>query len=927
MRKGKCFVWPLAASMLITAAMPYSVYASDVMVDEGASYTETAVMSMEYEPWAHGYRFVDIRNWDAETDEYAAQIRARVPLQERNEAFAATQANPDLTMDAQVYNVSMGNYRSTGGDSGPWNGGQYYDDFSYNLYKFWQYTDYIGCGGRPTAGFDEETSAEIGKLEYGIVAIPVAAFVNTAHKNGVKALGEYFIPRDPQYTEEWLYKDEDGNFPYAQKLINIMNYYGFDGYFINQERGFDADKIPLFKEMIAWMTSQGCYIQWYDAINTDGTVSYQNEFNKVNGQWVYDEEIGQVANSIWLNYWWNEEMIQSSVDYAQSLGLDPHETLFLGIECGMGRFEGGNLYSGGQCRSEATVEYLDWVLDESGNPKTSFALWGGDFTHEAYWSENGIRYLSGYQWAAEERERLWYTSPKESAVDHTTDGVERSDVGLGSDVVWKGISRYIAERSAINGTVFTTNFNTGHGMQYYQNGEVSRDMEWSNMNLQDFMPTWQWWVETEGTPLQLDWDYGPELEKILKDGTVSEFDYTQIGAYEGGSSLVIYGDLKAHESQYIHLYKTDLEVTENSEISVTYTQDIPGLQAGEIAVTKLAIRFMDEPEHPWLIPFASMQTREDGWIETEGLSLEKYAGKRIASIGIEVVSNADISDYQMNLGEIKLTDGTSRAPEAPEDFRIDKVFDETGEIELCWTMDEDYDTVKMYNIYAVYDDGSEKFVTGAYADCMYIPSLEDAEHVVGFNLRAVGADKSESEPAFASLDVKDGVWGIATVSRDGKLFVTWGEPETACDEIEVKLEWWYADREAVEPIVLAGDETKAVFDVGIEDGSKYVLRIAAKGENVSEICYFGQLADHYCEPYDGELRVLEDGQTYSLPLPDTDDWKRIQIIKGNEAVFYARFMGKGPYGFEIPDDVTEITVMTEDWNGNKAEPVTFIVPE
>lgn len=922
--RRKSFAWPLAVSMLMTTVMPYAVLADDVMTDEGASYTETAEVSMAYEPWAHGYRFADIKNWSPETDEYASQLRARVPLQDRNEAFAATQANPGLTMDAQVYNVSMGNYRSTGGDCGPWNGGQYYDDFSYNLFKFWQYTDYIGCGGRPTAGFNAAVSEETGKLEYGIVAIPIAAFVNTAHKNGVKALGEYFIPRDPQYTEEWLYKDENGNFPYAQKLVDIMNYYGFDGYFINQEKGFDADKIPLFKEMIAWMTSQGCYIQWYDAINPDGTVSYQNEFNKVNSQWVYDEEIGQVSNSIWLNYWWNEEMIQSSAEYAQSLGLNPHETLFLGIECGMGRFEGGNLYSVGQCKSEATVEYLDWVLDETGNPKTSLALWGSDFTHEAYWSENGIRYLSGYQWAAEERERLWYTSPKESAVDHTTDGVERSDVGLGSEVVWKGISRYIAERSAIRGTVFATNFNTGHGMQYYQDGEVSRDMEWSNMNLQDFMPTWQWWVETEGTPLELDWDYGPEQEKILKDGTVSEFDYTQIGAYEGGSSLVIYGDLKAEEEQYIHLYKTDLDVTENSEIRLVFAQDCSEYNI-EDAAAQLMLTFKDDPENPYLIPLTGAET--DSWTEMEGISLAEHAGRTIASIGVRVESAVDVNDYQINLGEIKLTDGTSKAPEVPQDFRVDKVFDETGEVELSWTLDEDYDTVKMYHIYAVYEDGSERFVTGAYADNMYIPSLENPEQVVGFNLRAVGADKSESELAFAALNTENGVWGIATVSRDGKLFVTWGEPNTACDEIEVKLEWWYADREEVEPIVLAGDETKAVFDVGIEDGSKYVLRIAAKGDCVSEICYFGQLADNYCEPYDGDLRLLENGETYSLPLPDTDDWKRLQIIKGNEAVFYARFMGKGPYGFVIPEDVTEIHVTTEDWNGNESEPVVFAVPK
>ena len=63
-------------------------------------------------------------------------------------------------------------------------------------------------------------------------------------KNGVKAIAEYFIPRDPQYTEEWLYKDENGEFPYAKKMVEIARYYGFDGYFINQEGAFRSLSHP-----------------------------------------------------------------------------------------------------------------------------------------------------------------------------------------------------------------------------------------------------------------------------------------------------------------------------------------------------------------------------------------------------------------------------------------------------------------------------------------------------------------------------------------------------------------------------------------------------------------------------------------------------------------------------------------------------------
>ena len=64
-------------------------------------------------------------------------------------------------------------------------------------------------------------------------------------------------------------------------------------------------------------------------------------------------------------------------------GSGSFESLFLGVECGYGRFEGSAMYSSsaypdiGQCQSEATVKYLDWILDDDGNPQMSLALWGG----------------------------------------------------------------------------------------------------------------------------------------------------------------------------------------------------------------------------------------------------------------------------------------------------------------------------------------------------------------------------------------------------------------------------------------------------------------------------------------------------------------------------------------------------------------------
>ena len=60
----------------------------------------------------------------------------------------------------------------------------------------------------------------------------------------------------------------------------------------------------------------------------------------------------------------------------------------------------------------------------------------------------------------------------------------------------------------VSGDAFTTNFNTGHGLVYAQNGEISNSHEWANLNLQDILPTWQFWFETAGSKLGAEFDYG-----------------------------------------------------------------------------------------------------------------------------------------------------------------------------------------------------------------------------------------------------------------------------------------------------------------------------------------------------------------------------------------------------------------------------------
>ena len=271
------------------------------------------------------------------------------------------------------------------------------------------------------------------------------------------------------------------------------------------------------------------------------------------------------------------------------------------------------------------------AVDENGKPYTSFAIWGSDWYHEQFHKPNG-RYQVGYRWEAEERERMYYTSATENAGEYSTGTVQRDDISYDSTINFQGFSKYVVEKSVIHGTSFASDFNNGHGMQYFVNGQVSRDMEWTNLNLQDILPTWQWWItSTDDNRLELDWDYGSKFYRYDSNGETYAFPYTQIGAYNGGSSLVMYGDLLG--SQTVNLYKTELDVTASSKLQLTYNKpsadDTSRLQAA------IVLKDGETGVKTVYLPIENSGKKTDGWT-TATLDLSAYAGQTIAAIALEL---------------------------------------------------------------------------------------------------------------------------------------------------------------------------------------------------------------------------------------------------------------------------------------------------
>lgn len=327
-------------SMATLAALAAPASATDTM-PWGGQYADTSHPEQSAganQPYQHGYTGLDILNWNPDADKDSEYLRSRVPLQTRIAANAATQKDPNLPADTEMFNLA-GDYGNAFFES-------FHDNnvFSQYLFNYWQYTDYYGTWhGQPTANvpkslYDEKAQSDWTQkwFEFGTLNLPNAAYTNVAHKNGAKSIATIFYSGNDR--GEQTYKDllqgkrADGTYPVADKLVEIAKYYGFDGYFVNQESSVNSADVPAYQDFMKQIIDQGIYIQWYDsATYPNGGVSYQNMFNDANSPWVQDPNKGKISDSIFLNYWFSGNMLQDSADHAKSLGIDPKYAVFAGI--------------------------------------------------------------------------------------------------------------------------------------------------------------------------------------------------------------------------------------------------------------------------------------------------------------------------------------------------------------------------------------------------------------------------------------------------------------------------------------------------------------------------------------------------------------------------------------------------------------------
>ena len=742
------------AALVGLAALTSPAVADDSVAPVGAHALAPA------QPRNAGHRLQDIRTWRPQTDPYARYLRAEVPLQPRIAGDPSTQIRPELDAKAQVMlmqgdygNSFFGNFRAN-------------DGFAHNVLNFWQYADYwspwhgSATAWTPQSLYDPATSDwRTRNFEFGVVDIPHPAYTNAAHRNGVKSIATIYF--DPAFRPGLTFKEafdkdpKSQGYVIAEKLVEMAKCFGYDGYFLNEEEGSLQD--ARFKPFMSYLTSKGLYTQWYT--NSPGTWSSAKAG-------LLDH--GRIMNSVFLNYSWPGTQAQS-IEAAKAEGYDPYQSLFFGVEANQAGFNGKH-------RTATELPNL-YKSRRNHSPKASVALFTPSDMYQRGLADAvkpkdvPLFQQDPYQWMVAERERMYFSGVTSNPKDTGSHpGHSRPDVGVADSSSWVGVADFTPARSVIGGKHFYTDFNTGHGMKWYSAGDVSADASWTDMDAQSILPSWQWWIDTDGTRPSVDFDYGSSERRKDVHGAPVRLPYRQVGAWRGGSSLVVHGTMSRPTT--LRLFKTRLAMTADTSMPITFRKS-----SKDHGTMQAALVFADDPGRVVTVDVPGSDVK-GGW-RTATLHLGRFAGRTLTTLGLQFEA---ASDYQMNVGAISVRDG-SGAPAAPRKVHLDTVYDD-GQAVLSWQA-APFDEVAEYVVESMGPNGRIVHLASGYTDLAYLKAVPGTTGKVTFRVRAVGHDGQMSAPSTVSYDYSAQprhikVAEAATASklltdaaRPGMLDVTW----------------------------------------------------------------------------------------------------------------------------------------------------------
>ncbi|CAM5605158.1 endo-beta-N-acetylglucosaminidase [Streptomyces avidinii] len=623
-----------------------------------------------------------LSRWTPESDPDLAHNTATVPLAER---FTPVPANRDARA-GQARISSLVSFGPTAGN--PAQGSPTADHYALT---HWAYIDELVFWG--------------GSAGEGIVLAPNAPVVDAAHRNGVRVLGNVFLPPvayggDLRWTRDLVRRDTLGRFPLADQLVRVARTYGFDGWFVNAETdGGDSALATRMREFLRALRAagepHGLRITWYDAMNSTGRVGWQGALNALNQEF-FEDRAGKVSDTMFVDFRWTPDSLAASGALADRLGRSRHD-----------------LWAAVDTESRGWDSPVDWnaIVPRDRDHVVSYGFYRPE------WTRNHLTDRSPGAFHRAD-DRFW-----------TGESLDPARPAPGAR--WRAPATAVADRSTVTGLPFACSFNTGHGLRWYQDGKVASDTPWNHLGLQDRLPGRRWAVETAGARPSVTLDFAD--------------------AWRGGSSLLVEGALTA--PVVIGLHSTRLPLTRGSVLELVHAAG-PEPVAVEIGV---AVREPSAPGEP--IPYtwlpAANRGGGQGWRTTRA-GLAPLAGGTAYGLAVRITAPGT-KPVLWRIGALSVHDEPrTRRPAPPTAPVVDASVRQDGRawLRLSWRAAAGPGgRPRHYEVWRILPDGGRRFLGGTCGTALYLPAVARAgrERAAAFEVRAVDELYAVSAPARVSL--------------------------------------------------------------------------------------------------------------------------------------------------------------------------------
>lgn len=499
--------------------------------------------------------------------------------------------------------------------------------FNSEVFSMWSYLDHYGNWTSPfirQPGAFTDACHKNGVVNSVVASVPFAASISATEENHGKTMNALATGG-------------------ADKFLKYLRYYGIDGVGFNSEFNFaDAtfkNKVnALFVDAFKKKDAAGLpnfSMAWYSLTNNSGSISGANwdSLNDGNSNWF--DNGGAVSNNFFLNYNWNSSLLSSSQQKATSFAGRSSYDVFAGMD-----FQG---------RSTA-----DWLTLKNYN--VSIGIWGAHNMNMIYESRGELGSAVEKQQAAYQlKSELVFTGGTRNPVN--TPAVSNFlGYGASSATQFHGISKFLNARSTLQSAdlskePFVTYFNLGNGKFFNFKGETTFPNEWYNIGMQDFLPTWRWWLTSTFM--------GRAVVDVPTAGIKPEFTWED--AWFGGSCLKVSGETTG---EYLHLFKTKYPLQEGDRLTVRYK-----LQQGNGELRLACSAEGTESQEVQARVKRISETTTGTWVEkvivvgarTGELNL---VGKTLAMIALKF--EITTADFSMLLGEVSLVRTNMPTPVKPQ---------------------------------------------------------------------------------------------------------------------------------------------------------------------------------------------------------------------------------------------------------------------